>query len=78
MTIREQMHQVKEQSKRLASASLDERNELLARIREGLVRDWGEIASANAEDLSRADELAKELRLTDNTIQEINWRTELL
>ena len=55
MTIREQMHQVKEQSKRLASASLDERNELLARIREGLVRDWGEIASANAEDLSRAE-----------------------
>ena len=55
MTIREQMHQVKEQSKRLASAPLDERNELLARIREGLVRDWSEIASANAEDLARAE-----------------------
>ncbi|MDD7200584.1 MAG: glutamate-5-semialdehyde dehydrogenase [Sphaerochaetaceae bacterium] len=55
MTIREQMHQVKEQSKRLASASLDERDDLLARIREGLVRDWSEIASANAEDLARAE-----------------------
>lgn len=54
MTIREQMHQVKEQSRRLASASLSERNELLARIKEGLVRDWSEIEQANADDLARA------------------------
>lgn len=26
----------------------------------------------------RADEMAKELRITDNTIQELNWKTELL
>ncbi len=54
MTIRESIHQVKLASKRLATSSLDERNEALSLVREGLRRDWDFIASANKQDIMHA------------------------
>jgi len=55
MTIKEQIHQVKRQSARLAASSNEERNELLSSIAKGLLDDWDAIVRANALDLSAPD-----------------------
>ncbi|MFA6844222.1 MAG: glutamate-5-semialdehyde dehydrogenase [Sphaerochaetaceae bacterium] len=54
MTIREQIHKVKEQSRKLSTSDDGQRRELLGLIAEGLVRDWPLIQSANEQDCQRA------------------------
>lgn len=54
MTVSENIHQVKCESFRLASATEEGRNALLRAIAEGLVRDWDEIEEANRADLDAA------------------------
>jgi len=58
MTTREQIHQVKLNSARLAASDNARRVELLSAIAEGLQRDWPAIQAANQEDLLLGKDLA--------------------
>jgi gamma-glutamyl phosphate reductase len=72
MTTREQIHQVKLNSARLAGSDNARRVELLSAIAEGLQRDWPAIQAANHEDLLLAKDLAPSV-ISRLTLSKENW-----